>query len=316
MTDPREVAPAIEVTALTARYGERVALAGIDVTVMPGERLALLGPNGAGKSTLLAILATLQLPASGLARVCGFDVVSEALEVRRRLGVVFQGASLDGKLTVKENLLLLGNLYGLTRSLLRRRVDEALDRVDLTARGSERVARLSGGLARRVEIARALLHHPAVLLLDEPTAGLDPAARGDIWRFLVRLTDEGTALIVATHLGDEADRCHRVAILDEGVVVTEGEPAQLKSAVGGDVVVVTGDDPERLAAEISERHDCVVKIIDDTIRIERERAHEFIPRLVESFPGRLRSVTLRQPTLEDTFVHFTGRRFRAEESSQ
>jgi ABC-2 type transport system ATP-binding protein len=303
------VSPAVELRQLTARYGDRTALGGIDLEVRAGERVALLGPNGAGKSTLLSILATLRKPTSGVARVAGFDVVKDALEVRRSLGVVFQGPSLDRKLTGEENLQLLGRLYGLSGRELTGRVDEALARVELSGRRRDRVDKLSGGMARRIEIARALLPRPPVLLLDEPTSGLDPRARAELWHYLVQLSDEGMAVIVATHLGDEADRAHRVVILDHGKTVVEGDPAEIKKQVSGEVIEVECDDPAGFVDELLERFGAEGVIVKDLVRIERKEAHEFIPRLVEGFPGRLRSVTLRRPTLEDAFVHFTGHRF-------
>jgi ABC-2 type transport system ATP-binding protein len=300
---------AVEIRELTARYGDRTALAGIDLTVRSGERVALLGPNGAGKSTLLSILATLRRPTAGTARVAGFDVVAAPLQVRRAIGVVFQGPSLDRKLTGEENLQLLGRLYGLSGRELSRRVDEALERVDLADRRGERIDRLSGGMARRIEIARALLHRPPVLLLDEPTSGLDPRARAELWQYLVRLSDEGMAVIAATHLGEEADRTHRVVILDQGRTVAEGEPGEIKRQVSGEVIEVECEDPAAFLPELRERLDTEGVVVNGLVRIEREEAHTFIPRLVEGFPGRVRSVTLRRPTLEDAFVHFTGHRF-------
>jgi ABC-2 type transport system ATP-binding protein len=242
-------------------------------------------------------------------------VIQNPLEVRRHLGVVFQGPSLDRKLTGEENLSLLGRLYGFTGKALRQRVDEALEQVDLSDRRKDRVDKLSGGLARRIEIARALLPRPPVLLLDEPTSGLDPRARAELWQYLVRLSDQGTAVLAATHLGEEAERAHRVLILDRGVTVAEGEPQQLKQMVSGEVVEVACDDPAGLLPELETRLEASGVVVDGVVRIERQEAHEFIPRLVESFPGRIRSVTLRQPTLEDAFVHLTGHRFVSEETS-
>ena len=305
-------ASAVETRGLVAHYGERVALDAVDLTVGPAERVALLGPNGAGKSTLLAVLATLHPPSAGSARVAGVDVARDPFGARRRIGVVFQGPSLDRRLSVQENLNLLGRLYGLSGAALARGVTEALDRVELSPRRRDRVATLSGGLARRLEIARALLARPALLLLDEPTAGLDPSARAEVWEAIEALP---AAVLFATHQGEEAERARRVVILDQGRVVAEGEPSALKAEVGGDVLVVEVGDPEALAQEVGERFQVAARVMEGSLVVERERGHEFVPRLVEAFPGRIRSITLRQPTLEDVFVHVTGRRFRVRGSS-
>ena len=305
----------METRGLVARYGERTALDALDLRVASGERVAILGPNGAGKSTLLAILATLQRPSAGSAAVMGIDVAREPFAARRRLGVVFQGPSLDRRLSVEENLTLLARLYGLSGAALARAVSEALERVELADRRQDRVSTLSGGLARRVEVARALLARPDVLLLDEPTAGLDPAARAEVWQAIEAKSRDGVAVVFATHLGEEAERAHRVVILDQGRIVAEGDPASLKTQVGGDVLVVECDEPESLAAAVRERFAVAARVVEGAVLAERERGHEFVPALVEAFPGRIRSVTLRQPTLEDVFVHVTGRRFRARGST-
>lgn len=298
-----------------ARYGDRLALSDVDLRIEPGERVALLGPNGAGKSTLLAVLATLHPPAGGTARMAGVDVFADPAGARRRFGIVFQGPSLDRKLTVEENLRLIGRLYGLSGSALATRIDESLEQVELAERRGEPVSRLSGGLARRLEVARSLLAAPPVLLLDEPTAGLDPGARAEVWDALERLSQQGHAILFSTHLGEEAERAHRVLLLDRGRVVLEGEPEALKASIGGEVIVLECDDAARLADAVRERFGVTVAAVEGTVRIERDRAHEFVPRLIESFPGQVRSLTLRRPTLEDVFVHVTGRRFRARGST-
>jgi ABC-2 type transport system ATP-binding protein len=307
--------PAVETRGLTARYGERTALDALDFVVAPGERVALLGPNGAGKSTLLSILATLLPPSAGTARVMDIDVARDPFAARRRMGIVFQGPSLDRRLSAEENLRLLGRLYGLRGAALSRAVDESLARVELADRRRDRVSVLSGGLARRLEVARALLARPDVLLLDEPTSGLDPAARAEVWEAIEALSREGAAVLYATHLGEEAERAHRVVILDQGRVVAEGDPTSLKAGVGGDVLVVECADPEAFAAAVRERFGVRARAVEGAVLVERERGHEFVPVLVEAFPGQARSVTLRQPTLEDVFVHVTGHRFRVRGST-
>jgi ABC-2 type transport system ATP-binding protein len=307
--------PAVETRELSARFGERTALDALDLVVAPGERVALLGPNGAGKSTLLSILATLLSPTSGTAFVMGIDVARDPFAARRRMGIVFQGPSLDRRLSAEENLRLLGRLYGLRGTALARAVDESLAQVELADRRRDRVSILSGGLARRLEVARALLARPGLLLLDEPTSGLDPAARAEVWAAIESQSREGAAVLFATHLGEEAERAHRVVILDQGKVVAEGDPASLKAGVGGDLIVVECAEPEAFAAQVRERFGVRASAVEGAVLVERERGHEFVPALVEAFPGRARSVTLRQPTLEDVFVHVTGKRFRARGST-
>ncbi len=302
-------AAAVEVSHLTHRYGERQALADVTFTVNRGEIFGLLGPNGGGKTTLFRIASTLMLPGSGTVRVFGADVVAQAAAARRDMGVVFQAPALDTRLTVVENLRHQGPLYGLHGSDLAARIRDALSRVRLDDRGDDIVGRLSGGLQRRAELAKALLHRPALLILDEPSTGLDPAARRDVWQHLEALRDrDGTTIMLTTHLMDEGARCDRVAILHEGRLVAMGTPDDLTRAIGGDVITVTAREPVSLSERIARRFGVHVEIVDDRVRLERERAHEFITDLVETFPGEIDAITFGKPTLEDVFVHHTGRR--------
>jgi ABC-2 type transport system ATP-binding protein len=304
--------PAVEVDRLRHRYGERVALDDVSFAVAPGEIFGLLGPNGGGKTTLFKIVSTLLFPAEGTVRVFGDDVVRDPAAVRGRLGVVFQHPALDGRLTVEENLRHQGHLYGLSGRTLSDRIGEMLARVGLEDRRRDLVATLSGGLQRRAEVAKALLHRPQLLVLDEPSTGLDPAARRDIWQDLSALRrEEGTSVILTTHLMDEAARCDRVAILDLGRLVALDTPEALTSAIGGDVVQVTTRDPRDLAGRVAARFGVRAEVVDGKVHIERNRAHEFIAELVESFPGEIDAVTFGKPTLEDVFVHVTGRRMEA-----
>lgn len=302
-------AAAIAVEDLAAGYGGADVLSGVRLTVAAGERLALLGPNGSGKSTLLAVLATLRPPRRGSARIGGHDVAREPHAVRGAVGVVFQGPSHDPQLTVEENLDLFARLFQVPGSERRARVEQALAESGLAERRRERAGLLSGGQARRVEIARAFLARPPVLLLDEPGAGLDPRARLEIGDQLAALAARGAAILFATHLGEEADRADRVVILDRGRVVAEGTPAALKAQVGGEVVLLRGATSDETARAIHDAFGVPAAVADGAIRVETARAHEFVPRVVERFPGRFRSVTLREPTLEDAFVHLTGREF-------
>ncbi len=304
------VAAVIEISDLHHRYGEREALRGVSFAVDGGEIFALLGPNGGGKTTLFKILATLMRPVSGTVRVLGHDLAREAAAVRPRLGVVFQNPGLDPKLTVAENLVHHGHLYGLGGASLRERVRQVLVEHDLAERADDLVETLSGGLARRTELARGLLHCPELLLLDEPSTGLDPGARRDFSQHLRGLRDRaGVTVVLTTHFMEEAERADRVAVLHEGALVALGSPDQLKHRVGGDVVVIEAEAPTDLREKVRARFGLDAQIVDGTLRVERARGHELVRDVVEAFPGEVRSVTFGRPTLEDVFVHVTGRRF-------
>jgi ABC-2 type transport system ATP-binding protein len=284
-----------------------VALAAVSFTVARGELFALLGPNGGGKSTLFRILATLLPPDGGAARILGHDVAREPAAVRRRLGIVFQHPSLDGKLTVDENLVHHGHLYGLTGATLRRRVDAVVRRLGLEDRRGERAERLSGGLQRRAELGKALLVGAEVLLLDEPSTGLDPGARRDFLAYLheLRATD-GITAVLSTHDLEEAERSDRVAIIDAGRIVALGTPAALRAQVGGDVLVLHAREPERLRERLRARFGLEARVIGGTLRIERARGYELVRDLAEAFPEELQAITVGKPTLEDVFVRLTG----------
>ena len=298
------------IEGLTHRYGDRVALAGVSLAVQRGEIFGLLGPNGGGKTTLFRILSTLLTPSTGIARVCGHDVVAQRNEVRRRIGVVFQSPSLDKKLTVLENLRHHGHIFGLRGTPLRQRITELLQRFGLADRADELTEKLSGGLRRRVEIARGLLHRPELLLLDEPSTGLDPRVRREVGDYLTELRDrEGVTVLLTTHIMEEAERCDRLALLDRGQLVALDKPATLKDQVGGDVISIRAHDCDRLRAQIESRFTVKTGIVDRVIRIERSRGHEFVPALVEAFPGEIEAVSVGKPTLEDAFIHLTGHQF-------
>jgi ABC-2 type transport system ATP-binding protein len=310
------LAPAIiQVRDLIHRYGNRTALNGVSFDVHSAELFGLLGPNGSGKTTLFRILSTLMVPSSGTAIVAGLDAVREPGAVRRHIGVVFQAQSVDPKLTARENLWHQGHLYGLHGSELKSRIDEILTRVGLLDRANERVETFSGGMQRRIELAKGLLHHPEVLLLDEPTTGLDPGARRDLWQYLSILRDqERVSIIVTTHLMEEAERCDRLAILNEGNLVALGTPASLTREIGGDVILLEARDPQALSAQIRERFHVDASVMEKYVRIEIENGHRFIPDVVEAFPGEIQSLSMSKPTLEDVFIHRTGHRFWNEET--
>lgn len=285
------------------------ALDSVDLSVRPAEVFGLLGPNGGGKTTLFRILSTDLQPQTGSARIFGADVAGDPRGVRRQIGVVFQSPSLDIKLTVAENLLHQGHLYGLRGRALGSRIDEILSRMGLTSRADERAETLSGGLKRRVEVAKSLLHEPRLLLMDEPSTGLDPGARKDLWDHLAELKAQGITVCVTTHLMEEAEKCDRIAILNEGRVVALNTPAALKDEIGGDVITVETPDPETLAIAIRRRFHLDVSVVEGSVHIERERGHEFIPVLVQEYPNDIRSVILGKPSLEDVFIHRTGHKF-------
>jgi len=297
----------IQVRDLTHRYGERLALRGISFEVKEGEIFGLLGPNGGGKSTLFRILSTMMVPSGGSARIAGDDVAQNPAAVRRRIGVVFQTQSLDKALTVEENLRAQGHLHGLSGHELRDRMARAMDRLGLAGRSEDLVGTLSGGMRRRVEIAKALLHRPQVLLMDEASTGLDPAARRELTRHIGELRERtGVTILLTTHVLEEADRCDRLALLHEGAIVAMGSPAELRSRVGGDVVALETNDAPALARGIEGRFGLKTTSIDGRVRVEIPNGHRFIAELVEAFPGAIQSVGLHKPTLEDVFVRETG----------
>jgi ABC-2 type transport system ATP-binding protein len=302
-------AEAIRVERLRHVYDGRVALNDVSFTVERGEVFGLLGPNGGGKTTLFKILSTLLTPSGGAAVIFG-DPLSSPAAVRRHLGVVFQHPSVDGKLSVAENLTCHGHLYGLRGSALQRRIETVVQRLGLSDRTADRVETLSGGLQRRTELAKALLHQPALLLLDEPSTGLDPGARRDFIQYLRQLREqENVTILLTTHYMEEAERCDRVAILHRGNLVSLGAPSELKGRLGGDVVVIQTPDAEGLRQKIRARFACEATVIDGTVRVERPRGHEFVRDVVEAFAADVSLVTYGKPTLEDVFIHLTGHRF-------
>lgn len=309
----------ISVQSVVHRYGDRTALAGVSFEVQTAELFGLLGPNGSGKTTLFRILSTLMIPVAGRATIMGSDIARDPNLVRRQIGVVFQAQSIDVKLTAAENLWHQGHLYGLRGASLRSRIAEMLGRVGLADRTNEKAETFSGGMQRRLELAKGLLHHPSVLLLDEPTTGLDPGARRDLWQYLAMLRDEEhVTVIVTTHLMEEAERCGRLAILNEGNVVALGTPNDLKHEIGGDVILLDAKDPDSLAERIRTRFHLDAQVLQGQVRIERENGHRFITDVVEAFPGEIEAISVSKPTLEDVFIHRTGHRFwtEGEEAAQ
>jgi ABC-2 type transport system ATP-binding protein len=292
---------------LSHQYGSRVALSNVSFEVKAGEIFGLLGPNGGGKSTLFRVLSTMMAPTSGRAEVAGHDVARDPSAVRRSIGVVFQTQSLDKALTVAENLKAQGHMHGLAGPKLRERMEQVIERLGLADRRNDLVETLSGGLKRRVEIAKGLLHRPVVLLMDEASTGLDPGARRDLWQYVEELRSrEGVTILLTTHILDEADRCDRLALLHQGKVVAEGTPQQLRSRIGGDVVVLETADSAALAQQIEMRFGLTPSVMNGVLRVEIANGHRFITEVVEAFPGAIDSVSLHKPTLEDVFVRETG----------
>jgi ABC-2 type transport system ATP-binding protein len=315
---PEETLPSvhsvISVESLVHRYGDRTALNGISFDVRPAELFGLLGPNGSGKTTLFRILSTLMLPTAGRATIMGCDAAQEPARLRHQIGVVFQAQSIDKKLTAYENLWHQGHLYGLRGKALKQRIEEILSRVGLADRAQELVETFSGGMQRRIELAKGLLHHPGVLLLDEPTTGLDPGARRDLWQYLAILRDEEhVSVLVTTHLMEEAERCDRLAIMNEGNLVALGTPAELKSEIGGDVVLLeAAHDAGLLAERIRARFHVETTVLENQVRMEREGAHRFVTEVVEAFPGEIEAISVSKPALEDVFIRRTGHKFWSE----
>jgi ABC-2 type transport system ATP-binding protein len=311
------VTAAISVRNVRHAYGSRQALDDVTFDVHAREIFGVLGPNGGGKTTLFRLLSTLLPVQSGEVHMLGIDAARDPAGVREIVGVTFQSPSLDRKLTVGENLTHQGRLYGLAGAELKKRVDALLDRFGLTDRRRELAETLSGGLQRRVEIAKGLLHNPQVLLLDEPSTGLDPGARIDLWRFLQALREvHSVTVVVTTHLMDEAERCDRLAILDRGKLVALGTPVELRSSIGGDCVTIQADNPESLAARIREKFQVEPRPLGQQLRVDVPRGHVFLEQVVEAFGGEIATISLGKPTLEDVFVVRTGHRFWDEESSK
>lgn len=302
--------PAIVVSGLSHTYGGRCAVNDLSLQIDLGELFVFLGPNGSGKTTLFRILSTLIPLQSGEVTILGSDLRSATMAIRAQLGVVFQAPSLDKKLTVTENLHHQGRLYGLSRVDLNQRETQVLAALGLTQRRADRVEVLSGGLRRRVELAKGLLHQPRLLLLDEPSTGLDPGARSDLWKYLLYLREtQGMTIILTTHMLEEAERADRLAIMHHGQLAALDTPDALRASVGGDSIMLRTEQPATLAESIRARLQCKATVVDGAVRLEQPEGHRWVSRLVEAFPDEIQSLTLGKPTLEDVFIDRTGHRF-------
>ena len=301
---------ALQISSLSHRYGDRQALIDVTFSTDAGSSFALLGPNGGGKTTLFRIITTLLPTAPGHVSVFGQDIATDAQNIRRVMGVVFQSPALDTRLTVGENLKTHGHLYGLSGKRLATRITDVLTLVALADRAQDFVGTLSGGLQRRVEIAKALLPEPKLLVLDEPSTGLDPGARRELWDHLDNLKHTlGTTVMLTTHLMDEAEKSDRVAVLHEGHLVALGSPDDLVAEIGGDVIMITSKTPSVLAEDIHRRFGQDVSVVDGCVRIERTNGRSFVSELIEAFPGQVDGIAVGKPTLEDVFLHHTGQRW-------
>ncbi len=304
--------PIVVIDNLSHHYGVRAALTDVSLSVNAGEIFGFLGPNGSGKTTLFRVLSTLIAPQRGTVTMMGLDVASQRDLVRKQIGVVFQSPSLDIKLTANENLRHHGHLYGLRGADLSARMDRALGELGLGDRANEFVETFSGGMRRRVELAKGMLNEPKILLLDEPSTGLDPGARIDLWNTLKSLQSRGVTILLTTHLMDEADRCSRLTIMNRGVVAACDTPDALKRRIGGDVITLTSHEPTQLRQALQERLAVDAMEFENGIRFERANGHQFVPQLIETLPGMVDSVSVGKPTLEDVFMHVTGREFHDE----
>jgi len=314
-------APAISVEGLVKRYGEVEAVRGIDFAVQAGETFGFLGPNGAGKSTTINMLCTLVQPSGGSAHVAGHDVVRERDDVRRNIGLVFQETTLDGYLTAEQNLSLHAELYGMPRATVAERLRQVMEMVGLWERRSSLVMTFSGGMKRRLEIARGLLHSPRVLFLDEPTVGLDPQTRSSIWSYIEELKrDEDITIFLTTHYMDEAEYCDRIAIMDRGTIVALDTPQALKASVAVDRVQIQTEDNEAAIAALRERFGIEATVAEGAVTFGVPAGAEFVPRLFDEWdPAHpaIRSVNVSRPSLDDVFMSYTGTTIRdAEESGQ
>jgi len=310
-------APAIVVRGLAKSFGDIQAVRGVDFEVATGEVFGFLGPNGAGKTTTINMLCTLARPTAGSATVAGHDVVSERDDVRRNIGLVFQDPTLDGYLTAEQNLRLHAELYGVQSDLVKPRMRQVLEMIGLWDRKDSVVATFSGGMRRRLEIARGLMHSPRVLFLDEPTIGLDPQTRRSIWTYIRELKEtEEITIFMTTHYMDEAEWCDRIAIMDHGQIVALDSPETLKAGVGTDRITIHTDDDDAAIAALVSQFGIEARISEGAVTFGVPAGEQFVPRLFAELGVPIRSVNVSRPTLDDVFMSFTGSSIRDAEEDQ
>jgi ABC-2 type transport system ATP-binding protein len=312
----------IETNQLTRSFNSLTAVDKLDITVESGEIFGLLGPNGAGKTTTISMLCTILKPTSGTAKVNGFDIVKEATQVRKSIGIVFQEPSVDDRLTGRENLYMHANLYGIPASDQKNRIDSVLKLVELEERADDLLRTYSGGMRRRLELARGLIHYPKVLFLDEPTIGLDPQTRDHVWKYIRELKEtHDITVVLTTHYMDEADRLSdRIAIMDYGKIIALDTSAELKKTLEGDVVIVKANNLDTLFSLLTEKMGLQkTRIVNGAIEITVRNGESMLPRIVETATQNgiyVESISLREPNLEDVFLHYTGRMIRADGSRE
>ena len=307
----------IEVLNLKKQFKDFEAVKGVSFSVKPGEIFGFLGPNGAGKSTTINMLSTVIRPSAGEAKINGFDIVRDQTRVRGNIGIIFQDTTLDEKLTANENLLLHCKFYKVPKSIREERIQEVMEIVDLSDKRQQIVQTYSGGMKRRLEIARGLLHHPKVLFLDEPTAGLDPQTRDHIWTYILKLKEKaGITMFLTTHYMDEAEICDRIAVIDHGELIALDTPGHLKNELGGDIMEVVTTDNLKAREMIRQRYDADVQEKDNILVFHVEKGNEFLVRFIKEFEVPITSVNLRRPTLNDVFLNLTGREIREEVVSE
>jgi ABC-2 type transport system ATP-binding protein len=304
----------IEVENLSKKFGQLTAVDGITFDVAEGGIFGFLGPNGAGKTTTINILCTLLLPTTGRASVNGYDVVKQRSLVQRSIGLVFQDPTVDEYLTAEQNLHFHAYAYGIPRNVRKERIDELFDLVELQDRRKSKVSTYSGGMKRRLEIARGLLHRPQVLFLDEPTLGLDPQTRRRIWEYIHTLRQQDNLTIfLTTHYMDEAENCDRISVIDYGQIIAMDTPDKLKDAVGGDVVTLEAENTEQATLELKERYDLSPELQNGVLSFSVPRGETFLPDFIRGFRSGVLSISVRRPTLDDVFLKLTGHAIREHE---
>ncbi|TWU45911.1 Daunorubicin/doxorubicin resistance ATP-binding protein DrrA [Novipirellula aureliae] len=305
-----DTGPVCVAKEISHSYGTHAALRGVSLCTRSGQVFALLGPNGSGKTTLFRLLSTLMPIQHGSIRVGGYDSHTNPLAVRRQIGIVFQSPSLDNKLTVDENIACQGALYGITGKQLNERRDELLEQLNLTSRRRDYCESLSGGLKRRVELVKGMLHRPRLLLLDEPSTGLDPAARLDLWASIRQMCDQGTSVLLTTHLLEEADKADRVAIMHQGEKIVEGTPAELRAELGDGVITIEADSVDEAEQILRQKLGLDPQRFSHQLRLQSDEPSSLVPQISEHLGGQLQSITIGRPSLEDVFIVKTGHKFR------